>query len=145
MNQSGSPAPVEGLYVEHQSWLRDWLRRKTGCPFDAADLTHDTYLKVLVREDDVRILREPRAYLTTIAHGKPSGYGGWPYGSLDQRRTLPFTTPPWSPAGRLRRNVKLPTGVAERCSAGRGARQIVEILVYPQINKRPTSETLDVT
>ncbi|KAJ9626678.1 hypothetical protein H2201_009395, partial [Coniosporium apollinis] len=51
------------------SWLRDWLRRKTGCPFDAADLTHDTYLKVLVRDDDTRTLREPRAYLTTIAHG----------------------------------------------------------------------------
>jgi len=69
MNQSGSPAPVEGLYIQHQSWLRDWLRRKTGCPFDAADLTHDTYLKVLVRDDDTRTLREPRAYLTTIAHG----------------------------------------------------------------------------
>ncbi|WP_454674723.1 sigma-70 family RNA polymerase sigma factor [Achromobacter pestifer] len=69
MNQSGSPAPIEGLYIQHQSWLRDWLRRKTGCPFDAADLTHDTYLKVLVRDDDARVLREPRAYLTTIAHG----------------------------------------------------------------------------
>jgi len=69
MNPSGTPAPIEGLYIQHQSWLRDWLRRKTGCPFDAADLTHDTYLKVLVREDDTRALREPRAYLTTIAHG----------------------------------------------------------------------------
>ncbi|MBO9328938.1 sigma-70 family RNA polymerase sigma factor [Achromobacter xylosoxidans] len=69
MSHSGTPAPVEGLYIQHQSWLRDWLRRKTGCPFDAADLTHDTYLKVLVRGDDTRSLREPRAYLTTIAHG----------------------------------------------------------------------------
>lgn len=68
-NPSGSPAPFEGLYVQHESWLRDWLRRKTGCPFDAADLTHDTYMKVLVRADDTGVYREPRAYLVTIAHG----------------------------------------------------------------------------
>jgi RNA polymerase sigma-70 factor (ECF subfamily) len=69
MNQSGSPAPVEGLYIQHHSWLRDWLRKKTGCPFDAADLAHDTYLKVLLRAGEAHACREPRAYLVTIAHG----------------------------------------------------------------------------
>jgi RNA polymerase sigma-70 factor (ECF subfamily) len=69
MHHSGSQAPVEGLYQQHQSWLRDWLRRKTGCPFDAADLTQDTFLKVLLRAGDARAYREPRAYLVTIAHG----------------------------------------------------------------------------
>lgn len=65
----GSSAALEGLYRQHHTWLTDWLRRKTGCPFDAADLTQDTYLKVLVRDDDTARYREPRAYLTTIAHG----------------------------------------------------------------------------
>ena len=69
MSQSSPHASFEGLYSQHQSWLRDWLRRKTGCPEDAADLTHDTYMKVLMRNEDARHLREPRAYLVTIAHG----------------------------------------------------------------------------
>lgn len=69
MTQSSPNASFEGLYSQHQSWLCDWLRRKTGCPEDAADLTHDTYMKVLMRRDDVRSFREPRAYLVTIAHG----------------------------------------------------------------------------
>ena len=69
INHSGAHAPVEGLYQQHQSWLRDWLRRKTGCPFDAADLTQDTFLKVLLRAGEARSYREPRSYLVTIAHG----------------------------------------------------------------------------
>ena len=59
INHSGAHAPVEGLYQQHQSWLRDWLRRKTGCPFDAADLTQDTFLKVLLRAGEARSYREP--------------------------------------------------------------------------------------
>ncbi|AHC49914.1 sigma-70 family RNA polymerase sigma factor [Achromobacter xylosoxidans] len=69
MTQSSPHASFEDLYAQHQSWLRDWLRRKTGCPYDAADLTHDTYMKVLLRNEDARDLREPRAYLVTVAHG----------------------------------------------------------------------------
>ncbi|MGE0802819.1 MAG: sigma-70 family RNA polymerase sigma factor [Lautropia sp.] len=59
---------VENLYVDHHGWLRAWLRRRLGDSFIAADLTHDTFLRVLGRREIVD-LREPRAYLTTIAHG----------------------------------------------------------------------------
>ncbi|WP_338799211.1 sigma-70 family RNA polymerase sigma factor [Acidovorax sp. DW039] len=57
---------VEGLYGTHHAWLHRWLGSKLGCEQRAADLAHDTFVRLLV----ARIpsdLREPRAYLTTIA------------------------------------------------------------------------------
>lgn len=59
---------VDRLYKDHQSWLHTWLRRKIGNCWDASDLVQDTFLKVLLK-DDREIIREPRAYLTHIAHG----------------------------------------------------------------------------
>lgn len=38
---------VGALYSDHHGWLRGWLRKKLGNAFDAADLAHDTYLRVL--------------------------------------------------------------------------------------------------
>ena len=38
---------IEGLYAEHHGWLRGWLRGRLGNAFDAADLAHDTYLRIL--------------------------------------------------------------------------------------------------
>jgi RNA polymerase sigma-19 factor, ECF subfamily len=46
--------------------LRTWLRRKLGCAHRAADLAHDTYLRLLARDEPVDA-REPRAFLTTVA------------------------------------------------------------------------------
>jgi RNA polymerase sigma factor (sigma-70 family) len=63
---------VETLYGEHHGWLLGWLRRKLGHAGDAADLAQDTFLRVLGRSrdvSDVSEVREPRAWLTTIAHG----------------------------------------------------------------------------
>ncbi len=60
--------PLHTLYQEHQGWLQGWLRKKLGCACDAADLVHDTYLRVLARREPGDI-REPRSYLATIAHG----------------------------------------------------------------------------
>lgn len=59
---------MHALYTDHHGWLHGWLRKKVGCGFDAADLAHDTFLRVLTspRLDEVR---EPRAFLTTVAHG----------------------------------------------------------------------------
>lgn len=58
---------LAGLYQQHCGWLRGWLQRKTGCAQEAADLAQDTFLKVLGRNLDD--LREPRAFLRTVAHG----------------------------------------------------------------------------
>ena len=69
---------VEELYANHHGWLRGWLHRKLGNSGDAADLAHDTFLRVLrkaVKPSEAmpafvpETIREPRAYLTTIANG----------------------------------------------------------------------------
>jgi RNA polymerase sigma factor (sigma-70 family) len=60
---------VSALYREHHPWLLGWLRRKLGCPHSAADLSHDTFLRVLGQPQQLAQVREPRAWLTTIAHG----------------------------------------------------------------------------
>ncbi|KQQ50746.1 sigma-70 family RNA polymerase sigma factor [Pseudomonas syringae] len=57
---------VEGLYQAHHSWLTTWLRRRLGCPDNAADLAQDTFVKVLMARDTPQLI-EPRAFLTTIA------------------------------------------------------------------------------
>lgn len=54
------------LYNAHHGWLFEWLRRKLRCPHDAADLSHDTFLRLLTGENPAS-LREPRAYLLVIA------------------------------------------------------------------------------
>jgi len=59
---------VHTLYADHHGWLDGWLRRRLGNSFDAADLAQDTFIRVLTR-DVADVIREPRAYLTTIAQG----------------------------------------------------------------------------
>ncbi|HCX83422.1 MULTISPECIES: sigma-70 family RNA polymerase sigma factor [unclassified Rhodoferax] len=60
---------VSTLYLEHHPWLLGWLRRKLGCPHNAADLSHDTFVRVLGQPQALAQVREPRAWLTTIARG----------------------------------------------------------------------------
>lgn len=59
------------LYSEHHGWLHGWLRRKLGDAHHAADLAHDTFVRILsaCRAQDLALdtVREPRAYLTTVA------------------------------------------------------------------------------
>lgn len=38
----------ELLYREHHDWLFRWLRKRLGCEIDAADLAHDTYVRMIV-------------------------------------------------------------------------------------------------
>ncbi|MFD4841296.1 sigma-70 family RNA polymerase sigma factor [Achromobacter sp. NPDC058515] len=58
---------VHLLYRAHHGWLHGWLRAKLGNSFDAADLAQDTFVRVLRHRQELDALREPRAYLTTIA------------------------------------------------------------------------------
>lgn len=57
------------LYADHHSWLQQWLRARLGNACDAADLAHDTFLRVLDRRRVVADIIEPRAFLTTVARG----------------------------------------------------------------------------
>lgn len=54
------------LYHHHHSWLLTWLSSKTGCIHQAADLSQDTFVRVLSKQQ-LLDLHEPRAFLTTIA------------------------------------------------------------------------------
>lgn len=57
---------VHSLYTDHHSWLCGWLRKRLGCIDHAADLAQDTFIRVLTQRNAPQ-LREPRAYLSTIA------------------------------------------------------------------------------
>ncbi|MFF7710457.1 sigma-70 family RNA polymerase sigma factor [Pseudomonas sp. NPDC007930] len=59
-------AQVERLYTDHRHWLATWLRRRLGCDERAADLTHDTFMRLLSARQATPI-NEPRAFLTTLA------------------------------------------------------------------------------
>lgn len=62
---------AEILYRDHSTWLQSWFRSRLGCPHQAADLAHDTFVRVLVQHDECRWqpLRKPRAFLRIIANG----------------------------------------------------------------------------
>lgn len=59
---------VESLYLDHHSWLYGWLRSRIASPCDAADLAQDTFVR-LMSARPAAPLREPRAFLTTVAKG----------------------------------------------------------------------------
>lgn len=61
---------VNVLYTNHHGWLYAWLHRKLGNACDAADLAHDTFVRVMVsRRLPAQFGDEPRALLTHIAKG----------------------------------------------------------------------------
>ncbi|PWC18028.1 RNA polymerase subunit sigma [Brenneria roseae subsp. roseae] len=64
---------VQQIYHEHHSWLQAWLRRRLGCSQQAADLAQDTFLRLISQHQATQI-REPRAWLTTVAHGLVVNY-----------------------------------------------------------------------
>ncbi|WP_153116650.1 sigma-70 family RNA polymerase sigma factor [Rhodocyclus tenuis] len=68
MNTAVSPDPLTSLYRDHHGWLNGWLRRKLGNGHDAADLAHDTFLRILAARN-AQAIEEPRKYLVTIAKG----------------------------------------------------------------------------
>jgi RNA polymerase sigma-70 factor (ECF subfamily) len=57
---------ITTLYSDHHGWLQGWLRKKLGDAGKAADLAHDTFVRLLAREELIAA-REPRALLTTVA------------------------------------------------------------------------------
>lgn len=60
---------IAHLYTGHHGWLRAWLQRRLGCTHQAADLAHDTFVRLLARPRELDAGRDPRAYLSTIAQG----------------------------------------------------------------------------
>lgn len=66
MSSNSSVATVDSLYRDHHGWLLGWLHQRMGCGHHAADLTQDTFERILTRVELDQI-REPRPWLLTIA------------------------------------------------------------------------------
>ncbi|CAB3732827.1 sigma-70 family RNA polymerase sigma factor [Achromobacter piechaudii] len=60
---------VTKLYRDHHGWLSTWLRKKLGNSSDAADLAHDTFVRLMTGRRKDGAGPEPRALLTHIAKG----------------------------------------------------------------------------
>jgi RNA polymerase sigma factor (sigma-70 family) len=58
---------VAQAYADHHRWLQAWLVRRLGCVHRAADITQDTFVRVLTQRPALGALQEPRAWLTTTA------------------------------------------------------------------------------
>ncbi|RMP72068.1 hypothetical protein ALQ17_00270 [Pseudomonas fluorescens] len=61
-------AAVQHIYEQHHSWLHSWLKGKLHNACDAADVAHDTFVRILGGRHAAQIV-EPRDYLATIARG----------------------------------------------------------------------------
>lgn len=66
------PAPhadIRALYIDHHAWLLGWFRKRLRHGDTAADLAHDTFVHILGKPERLQELRQPRAWLSTVAHG----------------------------------------------------------------------------
>ncbi|PWF23299.1 sigma-70 family RNA polymerase sigma factor [Corticimicrobacter populi] len=59
----------ERLYRDHHGWLRTWLHGRMGGSAEAADLAHDTFVRVLSTRRMPAMPEEGRRFLTHIAKG----------------------------------------------------------------------------
>lgn len=61
--------PLAALYSEHHQWLHHWLSRRLQCRHDAADLSHDTYLRIMSSDRSPKTSKDCRPFLMQIAKG----------------------------------------------------------------------------
>ena len=57
---------IQILYVENNGWLQGWLNKKVSCSYRASDLLHDTFVRLLARDELIRA-KEPKAHLMVVA------------------------------------------------------------------------------
>jgi len=68
MSSGDTTIKLHTLYSDHHGWLQGWLRRRVGHAGDAADLAHDTFLRVLLT-GRLPQAEQSRAHLTQVAKG----------------------------------------------------------------------------
>jgi RNA polymerase sigma factor (sigma-70 family) len=68
MPAAATPPSIATLYQDHHGWLQGWLRGKLGNASQAADLAHDTYVRLL-QSRRAEFGQQPRAFLTHVAKG----------------------------------------------------------------------------
>jgi RNA polymerase sigma-70 factor (ECF subfamily) len=64
-------ADITDLYTSHHGWLQGRLRHKLGNAADAADLAHDTFVRLMVKPASrgFNSFAEARGYLRATANG----------------------------------------------------------------------------
>lgn len=69
MSDQTSLPNIEAIYCDHHKWLQGWLRHRLGNAGDAADLAHDTFVRLIVCRTPQRFetVAQVRAYLRTTA------------------------------------------------------------------------------
>lgn len=55
------------FYCQHHSWLQRFMSRNLSCQHTAEDLTQDSFIRLIRRQENLEQIESPRAYLTTIA------------------------------------------------------------------------------
>ena len=60
---------INTLYQEHHSWLVRLLINKLNCPFDAADLAQDAFVRLISHPKSFDNLAGARHYLSRMANG----------------------------------------------------------------------------
>jgi RNA polymerase sigma-70 factor (ECF subfamily) len=68
VSNPSSASIIEVLYNDLHSWLRGWLRKRLGTAFDATDIAHDTYVRI-ISSGNAPIPNQSPRYLTQIANG----------------------------------------------------------------------------
>ncbi|CUI48368.1 sigma-70 family RNA polymerase sigma factor [Achromobacter xylosoxidans] len=69
MSPDSSPPDIHSLYQAHHGWLRSWLLRRLGNAFDAADLAHDAFVRLLAAPRAFDSPQGARAYLRSMGNG----------------------------------------------------------------------------
>lgn len=67
--RSSGDMKIAQLYVEHHSWLQQWLRKKLGCDELTKDVIQTTFVRLIAKRESIDNIIEPKAYLSTIANG----------------------------------------------------------------------------
>ena len=56
-------------YGQHLAWLETWFQRRLSCNGVASELAQEVFLKLYEQREQIPGLRQPKAWLTTVAHG----------------------------------------------------------------------------
>lgn len=67
----GQSTDIHSLYSDHHYWLKSWLSQRLGSCFDAADLAHDVFLRLILKPAPRGFdsFGEARGYLRAMARG----------------------------------------------------------------------------
>lgn len=56
-------------YGSHLDWLTNWFQRRLSCNGLAYELAQDVFVRLYEQRQRMPLIREPKAWLTTVAHG----------------------------------------------------------------------------